>query len=129
MKKGIHPDYHPIEVRLTDGSTYVTRSTYGAEGAVLEPDQRLGHAWLAATRAALTPLSTRAFGFQHAIIHAWYLEDVPELLDALSATGLHWHLLLTTTADKRDALEALLSTRSMTWPKSNSLMIEASNTV
>ena len=32
MKKGIHPDYHFIEVKLTDGTTYRTRSTYGAEG-------------------------------------------------------------------------------------------------
>ncbi|MFO1105191.1 MAG: 50S ribosomal protein L31 [Amaricoccus sp.] len=47
MKKGIHPDYHTIEVRLTDGSTYVTRSTYGAEGAVLalEIDPSAHPAW------------------------------------------------------------------------------------
>ena len=32
MKQGIHPDYHFIEVKLTDGSTYRTRSTYGKEG-------------------------------------------------------------------------------------------------
>lgn len=111
---------HAIDTLPVDGPTsgrlvFINAWNEWAEGAILEPDQRLGHAWLAATRAALTPLSTRAFGFQHAIIHAWYLEEVPELLDALSATGLHWHLLLTTTADKRDALEALLSTRSMTW--------------
>ena len=35
MKKGIHPDYHFIEVKLTDGTTYQTRSTYGAEGDTL----------------------------------------------------------------------------------------------
>lgn len=47
MKKGIHPDYHSIEVRLTDGSTYVTRSTYGSEGAVLalEIDPSAHPAW------------------------------------------------------------------------------------
>ena len=32
MKQGIHPDYHFIEVKLTDGTTYRTRSTYGKEG-------------------------------------------------------------------------------------------------
>ena len=35
MKKDIHPDYHTITVKLTDGSTYETRSTYQREGAVL----------------------------------------------------------------------------------------------
>lgn len=30
MKKGIHPDYHPITVTMTDGSTFVTRTTWGA---------------------------------------------------------------------------------------------------
>ncbi|GAB4381986.1 50S ribosomal protein L31 [Albidovulum sp.] len=38
MKKDIHPDYHMIEVKLTDGTTYRTRSTWGSEGATLALD-------------------------------------------------------------------------------------------
>ncbi|MGB0498000.1 MAG: 50S ribosomal protein L31 [Rubricella sp.] len=38
MKNDIHPDYHFIEVKLTDGSTYVTRSTYGEENQTLSLD-------------------------------------------------------------------------------------------
>ena len=47
MKKGIHPDYHSIQVKLIDGTTYETRSTYGAEGAVLtlEIDPSAHPAW------------------------------------------------------------------------------------
>ncbi|TVR80842.1 MAG: 50S ribosomal protein L31 [Rhodospirillales bacterium] len=36
MKKNIHPDYHEITVEMTDGTTYQTRSTYGAAGDVLK---------------------------------------------------------------------------------------------
>lgn len=38
MKKELHPDYHWIEVKLTDGSTYKTRSTWGKEGDVMTLD-------------------------------------------------------------------------------------------
>ena len=38
MKKELHPDYHMITVKLTDGSTYETRSTSGSEGDVLSLD-------------------------------------------------------------------------------------------
>ena len=38
MKKELHPDYHMFTVKLTDGSTYETRSTYGSEGDVLTLD-------------------------------------------------------------------------------------------
>ena len=38
MKSGIHPDYHPITVVMTDGSKFVTRSTYGKPGASLSLD-------------------------------------------------------------------------------------------
>ncbi|TCT13330.1 LSU ribosomal protein L31P [Tepidamorphus gemmatus] len=38
MKKGIHPDYHFIKVVMTDGTEYMTRSTYGEEGTVLNLD-------------------------------------------------------------------------------------------
>ena len=38
MKNDIHPDYHTITVKMTDGTTYETRSTYGAEGETLSLD-------------------------------------------------------------------------------------------
>ena len=35
MKKDIHPDYHTIEIKMTDGTTYQTRSTWGSEGQTM----------------------------------------------------------------------------------------------
>lgn len=47
MKEGIHPDYHTITVKMTDGTTFETRSTYGKEGDVLalDVDTRTHPAW------------------------------------------------------------------------------------
>ncbi len=47
MKKGLHPDYHKIEIKLLDGTTYETRSTYGSEGdtLTLEIDPSAHPAW------------------------------------------------------------------------------------
>ena len=38
MKKNLHPDYHEINVVMTDGSTFKTRSTWGKEGDTLKLD-------------------------------------------------------------------------------------------
>lgn len=38
MKKDIHPEYHTIEVKMTDGTMLSMRSTYGAEGDTLTLD-------------------------------------------------------------------------------------------
>jgi large subunit ribosomal protein L31 len=38
MKSGIHPDYHPITVVMTDGTKFMTRSTYGKVGDSLSLD-------------------------------------------------------------------------------------------
>ncbi|NBX04073.1 MAG: 50S ribosomal protein L31 [Alphaproteobacteria bacterium] len=38
MKQGIHPDYHPITIVMTDGTKYESRSTYGKAGDVLQLD-------------------------------------------------------------------------------------------
>jgi len=38
MKNDIHPNYHMIKVVMTDGTQYVTRSTYGQEGDTLNLD-------------------------------------------------------------------------------------------
>ena len=36
MKKNIHPAYHSINVEMTDGSLFKTKSTWGAEGETLK---------------------------------------------------------------------------------------------
>lgn len=38
MKPEIHPDYHFINVVMSDGTKYQTRSTYGKEGDTLTLD-------------------------------------------------------------------------------------------
>jgi large subunit ribosomal protein L31 len=38
MKDSIHPNYHEITVVMTDGSEFVTRSTYGKAGDKLHLD-------------------------------------------------------------------------------------------
>ena len=47
MKKKIHPDYHEIEVIMTDGSSFKTRSTWGkpSEKLKLEIDPITHPAW------------------------------------------------------------------------------------
>jgi large subunit ribosomal protein L31 len=38
MKKDLHPDYHEITVVMTDGTQFVTRSTYGKAGDKIQLD-------------------------------------------------------------------------------------------
>src|ERR1700744_3426034 len=38
IKAEIHPDYHTIKVVMTDGTEYLTRSTYGKDGDTLNLD-------------------------------------------------------------------------------------------
>ena len=47
MKKNIHPDYHEIEVVMTDGTTFKTRSTWGKKSDTLklEIDSKSHPAW------------------------------------------------------------------------------------
>tara|TARA_A100001015_G_C15031264_1_gene733398 strand:+ start:1559 stop:1780 length:222 start_codon:yes stop_codon:yes gene_type:complete len=55
MKQDIHPDYHQIEIKMTDGSSYNTRSTYGKEGDVLalEIDPSVHPAWTGGSQRLL----------------------------------------------------------------------------
>lgn len=48
MKTGIHPDYHPIFIQMSDGTKYETRSTWGKEGEtlVLDVDPKTHPAWV-----------------------------------------------------------------------------------
>jgi large subunit ribosomal protein L31 len=38
MKRSIHPDYHEINVIMTDGSAFKTKSTWGKDGDTLKLD-------------------------------------------------------------------------------------------
>jgi large subunit ribosomal protein L31 len=51
MKQDTHPNYHMITVRMTDGTTFQTRSTYGKEGdeLVLDIDPSSHPAWTGGT--------------------------------------------------------------------------------
>ncbi len=51
MKKGIHPDYHVIDVKMTDGTVYQTRTTWGKEGDTLslDVDPTVHPAWTGGT--------------------------------------------------------------------------------
>ena len=47
MKKNLHPDYHEIEVVMTDGTTFKTKSTWGksSDKLKLEIDPKSHPAW------------------------------------------------------------------------------------
>ncbi len=47
MKKDIHPDYHEINVVMTDGTNFTTRSTWGEPGdtMTLDVDPKSHPAW------------------------------------------------------------------------------------
>jgi large subunit ribosomal protein L31 len=51
MKNEIHPDYHFITVKMTDGSEFQTRTTWGKEGdtMTLEIDPLAHPAWTGGT--------------------------------------------------------------------------------
>ncbi len=80
-----------------------------AEGAVLEPDVRLGHAYLEATRQALhAPMAAASPPRPCVVIHAWYLEELGELLAQLKGSALVCRLLITTAPEHRPRVHALL---------------------
>ena len=47
MKKGIHPEYHTIKVKMTDGSIFETKTTWGKAGdqMALDIDPLVHPAW------------------------------------------------------------------------------------
>ncbi|SLN16377.1 50S ribosomal protein L31 [Roseivivax jejudonensis] len=47
MKKNIHPDYHAVTVKMTDGTSFETRSVFGSEGdtITLDIDPTVHPAW------------------------------------------------------------------------------------
>jgi hypothetical protein len=78
-------------------------------GAVLEPDAHLGHAYLAATRNALTRHHPARPPLPCAVVHAYYIELLDEIATALRGSGLRLRLIVTTTFEQEPAVRQRLA--------------------
>lgn len=102
----------------SDRLVFVNAWNEWAEGAVLEPDARLGHAWLQATRDALTrsagPVAAdTSLSRPCLVIHAWYPDVLDEILEALVSSGHRFRVIVTTTVEKVAQIRALLDKRGI----------------
>jgi lipopolysaccharide biosynthesis protein len=88
-----------------------------AEGAYMEPDARLGYAYLAANRRALRRVADEIAGTGRApdaqapicvVIHAFYPELLDEMLDRIAGWERATRLIVTTTAEREDEVRARL---------------------
>jgi large subunit ribosomal protein L31 len=55
MKQGIHPEYHEVNIVMTDGTTFQTRTTWGKPGDTmqLDIDPKSHPAWTGGTQKLL----------------------------------------------------------------------------
>lgn len=88
-----------------------------AEGACLEPDSRLGYAYLAATRRALQQAAAGAAGTVRkavelpavVIVHAFYPELLDEMLAHLQAWSVPFELIVTAPPQREAQVRARLA--------------------
>jgi lipopolysaccharide biosynthesis protein len=86
-----------------------------AEGATLEPSSHLGHAWLEATRSALTlSHDTNSCKKLCVVIHAWYIDVLEEMLATIPPKSAYSRLIITTTPDKSTSIEDTLRRHGIT---------------
>lgn len=87
-----------------------------AEGAHLEPDTRLGYAWLDATRRAVEKVSDAALPATGprkvcVIVHAYYVELLPEIFELLSRWTVPHRVIITTVPEREAGVrEAIAAT-------------------
>ena len=92
-----------------------------SEGAYLEPDARLGYAWLEATRAALQTVAAsprvapplRPSQRVCVVLHAFYPELLDEFLLPLRTWGVPYRLLVSTVAASESAVRERIAALGM----------------
>ncbi|WP_093536190.1 glycoside hydrolase family 99-like domain-containing protein [Stenotrophomonas rhizophila] len=103
----IHQRMAPVP--MAERLVFINAWNEWAEGAVLEPDLRLGHAYLDATRQALhAPAASPAATRPCVVIHAWYLEELGELLAQVKQSAIEFRLVISTSHEHVIRVETLL---------------------
>lgn len=85
-----------------------------AEGAHLEPDTRLGYAWLDATRRAVQTVSAPPREASAArkvcvIVHAYYPELLPEIFELLAGWSVPYRIIITTVPEREAAVRDVVA--------------------
>ena len=103
---------HPI---AGERVVFVNAWNEWAEGAHLEPDRRYGYAYLEATKQAVSlPQSLAEVPSRVCvIIHAFYPDLVPEILDYLRRWPVPYRLIFTTTREAHDELARIVADQGM----------------
>ena len=87
-----------------------------SEAAYLEPDARLGYAYLEATRAAVRAVAASPVRLLAApperitvVLHAYYVDLLDGMLERLRTWSVPWRLVVTTVQECGDAVHAALA--------------------